>query len=365
MITTEQHETPAKVSANLVCSSMSVVIDTLPLHNLYSRYRASFIQLIPKTVTHLKMTDFFWSIVYNGSGQLYGWQVILETLVIVIITFFVIVFNILVIAVMLTTHGLQDVVGYYLVSLSVADLICGILITPLSVYPAIVQRWVYGDIVCKIESFLEIVLWSVSVYTFMWISVDRYLAVHKPSKYETASTVGRCKCWIAFSWLTSIVLSCPPLVGYSDANYYMEASMCLLNWGHMSAYSVTMGALVITPSFITVVYTYAYIYVKITRYKWMSDEEKKECDWAPNNDPPYGNASHNLTLAITLTFLLSWLPWLTLQAYQKAAGSVDDPMAHFGTMWLGIGSSCWKFVALVTMNSRFRKGLKHLCDGNR
>ncbi|XP_014674380.1 PREDICTED: probable G-protein coupled receptor 52 [Priapulus caudatus] len=311
------------------------------------------------------MTDFFYAIVYNGSGQLYGWQVILETVVIVVVTFFVIVFNILVIAVMMTTHGLQDVVGYYLVSLSVADLICGILITPLSVYPAIVQRWVYGDIVCKIESFVEIVLWSVTVYMFMWISVDRYLAVQKPSRYETASTVGRCKCWIAFSWLASIALSCPPLAAVSPANYYLEASVCVLDWSHMSAYSVTMAALVVTPSFITIGYTYVYIYVRITKYKWMTAEKKKECEWAPSSDPPYGNANHNLTCAITLAFVLSWLPWLLLQVYEKAAGPVDSPMVHFATMWLAIASACWKFVILVVMNSRFRKGLKHLCDGDR
>jgi len=50
-------------------------------------------------------------------------------------------------------------------------------VVPLSVYPALVRRWVYGDIVCRLVGYLEVTLWAVSVYTFMWISVDRYLAI--------------------------------------------------------------------------------------------------------------------------------------------------------------------------------------------
>lgn len=68
-------------------------------------------------------------------------------------------------------------INYYLLSLASADLLCGLLVVPFSVYPALVRRWVYGDIVCRLVGYLEVTLWAVSVYTFMWISVDRYLAI--------------------------------------------------------------------------------------------------------------------------------------------------------------------------------------------
>lgn len=73
--------------------------------------------------------------------------------------------------------GPSEVINYYLLSLASADLLCGVLVVPLSVYPALVRRWVYGDIVCRLVGYLEVTLWAVSVYTFMWISVDRYLAI--------------------------------------------------------------------------------------------------------------------------------------------------------------------------------------------
>lgn len=73
--------------------------------------------------------------------------------------------------------GPGEVINYYLLSLASADLLCGLLVVPLSVYPALMRRWVYGDIVCRLVGYLEVTLWAISVYTFMWISVDRYLAI--------------------------------------------------------------------------------------------------------------------------------------------------------------------------------------------
>ena len=69
---------------------------------------------------------------------------------------------------------------YYLMSLGVADLVAGVVVVPLSVYPALVQKWVYGNTICDLAVYLEITLWFAQLCTFMWISVDRYLAIRKP-----------------------------------------------------------------------------------------------------------------------------------------------------------------------------------------
>lgn len=89
------------------------------------------------------------------------------------------------------TVGPTEIINHYLLSLAVADLLCGLLIVPLSVYPTLTGRWEYGDFACRFVGYLEVTLWSVTVYTFMWISVDRYLAVRKPLRYETVQTKTR------------------------------------------------------------------------------------------------------------------------------------------------------------------------------
>lgn len=69
--------------------------------------------------------------------------------------------------------GPKEVVTYYLLSLSVADLLAGVLVVPLSVYPTLIKNWVYEDVICKASGYLGAVLWTASIYTLMWMSVDR------------------------------------------------------------------------------------------------------------------------------------------------------------------------------------------------
>ncbi|XP_022223383.1 beta-2 adrenergic receptor isoform X2 [Drosophila obscura] len=99
--------------------------------------------------------------------------------------------NLLIIATYANFKGPTEVINYYLLSLAIADLLCGLLVVPFSVYPALTGEWMYGDILCRFTGYLEVTLWAVSVYTFMWISVDRYLAVRKPLRYETVQTKTR------------------------------------------------------------------------------------------------------------------------------------------------------------------------------
>jgi hypothetical protein len=69
--------------------------------------------------------------------------------------------------------GQREVFTYYCLTLSVADLLAGVLVVPLSVYPTLLREWVYGEVMCKASAYLAAVLWSASTMTLMWMSVDR------------------------------------------------------------------------------------------------------------------------------------------------------------------------------------------------
>lgn len=99
--------------------------------------------------------------------------------------------------------------------MALADLLCALLIVPLSLYSSLSPNWNFsGDnsLLCKSVSYLQVVLISSTIYTFAWIGVDRYSAFMKPARYEIEHTLTRCKCWIAFSWVTAILLACPMIV---------------------------------------------------------------------------------------------------------------------------------------------------------
>ncbi|KPI99175.1 putative G-protein coupled receptor 52 [Papilio xuthus] len=331
-----------------------------------------------------------------------------QAAVIAVVGIAIVISNLLIIAAFLNFKGLaHEVINYYLLSLAVADLLCGLLVVPLSVHAAAVGRWVFGGLVCRLTGYIEVTLWSVSVYTFMWISVDRYLAVRKPLRYETVSltvaiffillyleygpprlldrrscllltslhevvflsfepdaglthalrqvqTRTRSQCWMVFTWISAAMLCCPPLLGYKkEANYDARTFICMLDWASTYAYTATLGILVLGPSLISIVYNYYYIFAM--RRKLNSGAPMHDKEYATALAENLANPSHCMSFLLVAAFWLSWIPYFALQIYEYfTAPVVKVPMLHFGVVWLGILNSFWKIVILITFSPQFR-----------
>lgn len=256
--------------------------------------------------------------------------------------------------------------NYYLISLATADLLAGVLVVPLSIYPALTDgSWVLGDVLCSIAGYVEATLWAVSVYSFMWISVDRYLAIRKPLRYETVQTPSRCQCWVIFTWLTSMLACCPPLLqgstGYAKPYFDPEAYVCHLDWTGMSAYSVTLVILVLGPTLATVAYTYFYIFNSMRAMRSSLLQQDKEYATALSEN--LSNPTHLMSFILVMTFWLSWLPFICLTLYEFLTGHRIDsiPFLHFSVFWLGIANSCFKLFIYVAMSPVFRAKLRRFC----
>ncbi|XP_076034380.1 melatonin receptor pdcr-1-like [Oratosquilla oratoria] len=295
-----------------------------------------------------------------GAGEV-ATESVAQAAVILVIGIAIIISNIIILATFITMPGPKDVIMYYLMSLGVADLVAGVVVVPLSVYPALVKRWVYGDAVCGLAGYLEIMLWFAQLCTFMWISVDRYLAIRKPLRYETVQTRTRCQCWVVFTWVTCMMLCCPPLLGFnSSSNWDKEAFVCWLDWGSMIAYAFTLVPMVLGPTLITIVYTYAYIFNTMRNLKAAFAGQDKEFVTALTTN--LANPDHAMSFVLVLAFWLSWGPCVGVRTYEYFTGKyIDVHFLHFGIFWLGALNSCWKSLIYIAMSPKFRRGLKLFC----
>uniref|UniRef100_A0A915LS89 G-protein coupled receptors family 1 profile domain-containing protein n=1 Tax=Meloidogyne javanica TaxID=6303 RepID=A0A915LS89_MELJA len=165
-----------------------------------------------------------------------------------------------------------------IICLSIADLLCSLLIVPFSLYSSVRPNWAFaGDnsLICKCTVYLHLVLITSTLFTFSWISVDRYAAFMKPSRYEAVHTLTRCKCWILFSWITALLLACPILITKMEANYSSHLELCLLNWSSSTlAYSLTLGILVCLPSLCTVAFTGCAIFTAMQKPDELEDIQR-------------------------------------------------------------------------------------------
>lgn len=170
----------------------------------------------------------------------------------------------------------------------------------------------------------------------------------------------RCQCWMAFTWISSMMLCCPPLLGYSKPIFDKEAYICKLDWGNMAAYSGTLAILVLGPSVISIVYNYGYIFVMMRRLKSGAPIHDKE--YATALAENLANPSHMMSFALVFSFWVSWAPFIIVRLYELIFNTqIDIPMLHFAIVWLGVMNSFWKILIMMSMSPQFRLHLRVFC----
>ncbi|KDR22267.1 Orexin receptor type 1, partial [Zootermopsis nevadensis] len=77
-----------------------------------------------------------------------------------------------------------SVTNYFLVNLSVADLLVTLICMPVAISQAVIKLWLYGEFMCKITYYLQGVSVGASVFTITAMSIDRYLAIRHPMAFR-------------------------------------------------------------------------------------------------------------------------------------------------------------------------------------
>ena len=283
-----------------------------------------------------------------------------ESFFILVMTIGIIVANVLIMLVLFKTEQLRFVNKYFLVSLTVADLMIGVFVTPFSFVTSLFDRWIYGEKFCHLEAYLAAIFWIASVYSLCWISIDHYVAIRKPDRHDNLMTPMRCACWITFVWVAALSFCCPPLFGVARAKYYPEANLCIIDWDKQKAYFITSGILIIVPPVVALTITNLYIFTDKYRQKKSIYEKCYDCDSRPDH--------YFLNFLVGAMVFLTWMPWCILQMAEIfRPGPIIDhsiswapPQLHFYFMWIAVGNSLWKFLLYVGFDHDFRIGLKML-----
>lgn len=282
-------------------------------------------------------------------------EVIVKLSIILLISVTSVLANISLIITITSVPGPKEVINFYLLSLSVSDLIGGLLVAPVSVYPALAGRWPYGSFCCHLVGYLMVSLWVSQVLTLMWIGVDRYLAIVKPLRYDTIQTKVRSQCWMCVSWLSAALLCCPPLFGFSSTIYDSDAYICMTDWSDMVGYSSTVALMVLGPPVITTVYTYSYIFHMSARIR-TSYTLQLDKEFVSAITENLANPNIVMSLILSILFWLSWLPFVVLRLHEFCSGyTMRLQHLHFALFWLGMLNSVWKVVVCYALCPLYRR----------
>ncbi|TDG38539.1 hypothetical protein AWZ03_015039, partial [Drosophila navojoa] len=107
-------------------------------------------------------------------------------------------------------RSMRTVTNYFLLNLSIADLLMSSLNCVFNFIFMVNSDWPFGSIYCTINNFVANVTVSTSVFTLVAISFDRYIAIVHPLKRRTSRR--KVRFILILIWALSCVLSAPCLL---------------------------------------------------------------------------------------------------------------------------------------------------------
>ncbi|XP_040003842.1 dopamine receptor D4 related sequence [Xiphias gladius] len=125
--------------------------------------------------------------------------------------------NVLVCLSVLTERSLKTATNYFIISLAVADLLLAVLVLPLYVYSEFLGGiWTLSTSICDGLMTMDVMLCTASILNLCAISVDRYIAVVVPLKYNRNQFSVRQLALITATWVLSLGVATPVIFGLNQ-----------------------------------------------------------------------------------------------------------------------------------------------------
>ncbi|XP_076459979.1 RYamide receptor-like [Babylonia areolata] len=179
-----------------------------------------------------------------------------------------------VIYLVLSQRQMRNVTNYFIASLATSDALMALVCIPITfISNVLVDSWPFAAWMCPFATYLQVVVVFQNAFTFVAISLERYVAIMYPFRRRLSRW--HCYLIIALTWLMSFGTPLPTaivsrlhVVGTDDPN--VTSTFCLEVWpleGQRFSYSITI--MVLQYFFPLVVLTYTYIRIVIV--VWLKD----------------------------------------------------------------------------------------------
>lgn len=212
------------------------------------------------------------------------WQAIVIVVLLGIVIIGTILGNILVCTAVAIVKKLQTPSNLLIVSLAVSDLLVAILVMPFAASYEVLGRWVLGQIFCDTWTSLDVMLCTASILNLCMISVDRYFVITRPFQYAMKRTPKRMALMITCVWLSSALISIPPLFGWKSE---AKPGMCLVSQAVGYQFYATIGAFYLPLTVMIVIYYRIYmVSSRIAQAEAKSKPSKEGSHSHIPSDPP-------------------------------------------------------------------------------
>jgi 5-hydroxytryptamine receptor 1 len=160
------------------------------------------------------------------------WQLILIGFLILTLIVFCVVGNLFVILAVVLERDLRSRPQYYLIfSLAIADLLVGLIVTPLGAWSTLSREWSLGVTLCDFWVSVDVLVCTSSILHLVAIALDRYWSI-TDIYYVQNRTKQRIFMMLGMVWIVSLLISLLPIFGWKDSEFVSrveEQHVCLIS----------------------------------------------------------------------------------------------------------------------------------------
>uniref|UniRef100_A0A4W3IGD8 Adrenoceptor alpha 1D n=1 Tax=Callorhinchus milii TaxID=7868 RepID=A0A4W3IGD8_CALMI len=270
-------------------------------------------------------------------------QAVVLGLTLALFILFAIVGNIMVILSVACNRQLQTVTNYFIINLAVADLLLASIVLPFSATLEVLDYWCFGRIFCDIWAAVDVLCCTASIMSLCIISIDRYIGVRYSLRYPTIMTEKKAVWILIVLWLSSMVISIGPLLGWKEPAPDDE-TVCSIT--EEPGYALFSSLLSFYLPLMVILVMYFRIYVVARRTTKSLEAGKK--------------AAKTLGIVVGV-FILCWLPFfivLPLGAFFPLLKPSD--IVFKVIFWLGYFNSCINPIIYPCSSKEFKRAFIRL-----
>ena len=125
--------------------------------------------------------------------------------------------NVTLIVTILRKSILRTRTNLFILNLACADVGVAFLCMPFSIITCFSRDWIFGDSLCHLNGFMNILFECSSLFTLTAISIEKYFSIVKPM--ARVITTKRAWSMVAMTWIAALILASIPLTGFTEFDF--------------------------------------------------------------------------------------------------------------------------------------------------
>ncbi|XP_006008552.2 neuropeptide Y receptor type 4-2-like [Latimeria chalumnae] len=277
--------------------------------------------------------------------------------------------NVCLVFVITRQKEMYNVTNIFIANLSCSDILMCTVCLPVTVIYTLMDRWIFGEALCKVTPFVQCMSVTVSILSLVLIALERHQLIINPTGWKPV--VGHAYLAVVVTWMVACFISLPFLSfniltnePYKNLtlpmNPFADHFACMELWPsekHRLAYTTCLLIFQYCAPLLLITVCYFRIFLRLQRRKEMVDRSKDG-----NRKANHSRKVNIMLASVVAAFAACWLP---LTVFNTLYDWNHDAIAscYYNLIFslchlMAMASTCINPVIYGFLNNNFQKEMK-------